>query len=193
VKDVCQVLSILGSISHFVVAGFTNHFAISWCVWECLLGSHGGGCLLQQFRINSVTLDRPYKLWWQTPIPSLSKDKFQEWFEGEHHMNPRHQCNLTDDNVIDRRAALDILEPDRTKQSKFWWNGNSPHVHAEANHAFNHALLSHFLPREPPSRLRNPLWRMFRSSTKRRLLGVQVPKDTPQEAHEGGEKGEALR
>jgi hypothetical protein len=126
--------------------------------------------VLQQFRSNAVKLDRPYKLWWQTPIPAVADDKLHEYFEGEHFMNPRHVCNLSDVVVIDRRGALDVLEPDRAKQRRFWWTGNSPHVHSEANHAFNHALLARFLPRQAPRTLRNPLWRIISSSSSSRRL-----------------------
>jgi hypothetical protein len=83
---------------------------------------------------------------------------------GPHHLNVAHQCNLTNESIVDRRGALDILEPNRSKQRRFWWDGDTPHLHAEANHAFNHVLLSKFASQVPDRISKGPLWRLFLQS-----------------------------
>ena len=68
--------------------------------------------------------------------------------------------------VIERRASLDLLEPDRAKQTKFWWPAGGAHLHEEGNHAFNHALLTRLDARPPQGGVRSErstLWRLFES------------------------------
>lgn len=66
--------------------------------------------------------------------------------------------------MIERRAALDVLEPDRAKQSRFWWAAGGAHLHEEGNHAFNHALLARLEARPPTGGVgkeSSRLWRLF--------------------------------
>lgn len=119
-------------------------------------------------------LSHPFTLWWQTPPPVARNDTLLEVLDDTHHLNVRTRCRLPDALVVDRCAALDALEPNRALQRRFWWAGGEeqPHLHAEANHAFNHALL-HKLEAVPP-RMRSPLWRAMSTggARLRRLLGA---------------------
>jgi hypothetical protein len=57
-----------------------------------------------------------------------------------------------------------VLEPDRAKQTKYWWPSGGAHLHEEGNHAFNHALLTRLEARPPTGGSGSEssrLWRFF--------------------------------
>ena len=61
--------------------------------------------------------------------------------------------------ILDRAAVIDDIEPDPSKQRWLWWSGDSPHFFSEANHAFNHLLISQFEPNPPKRSLGRSVWR----------------------------------
>ena len=80
---------------------------------------------------------------------------------GDHQLNAVTQCSLDDEAVVDRLAALDAIEPDRSQLPRLWWD--HAHLHADGNHAFNSALLAKLDPIKPSrhSRQSRSLWRYF--------------------------------
>ena len=93
-------------------------------------------------------------LWWATAVPQYNNGTLEETLAGSHPMNVQAHCMLNASSIIDRRAALDYIEPDRAQQAQLWWwvpgvTVQSPHVDAEANHAFNHAMLEQFVAKPP--------------------------------------------
>ena len=92
------------------------------------------------------------RLWWATAVPQLDSGGLNELVTDGHHLNAAAACHLPRSAVIDRRGALDALEPDRRKQAaRFWWRNvtTTPHVRAEANHAFNRVLLQQLAAQQP--------------------------------------------
>lgn len=132
---------------------------------------------MQRFKPGDLEeLNRPYRLWWQTPPPVVKNGTLVEVIERSHHLNVRVRCSLSDAQVIDRRGALDALETDRAKQRRLYWEGQGEvaHLHAEANHAFNHAVLAKFEPAPPPARRRRSTlaWLFSTDRVRRRLAGA---------------------
>ena len=114
-------------------------------------------CDLFQRGVRGV--EHPPHLWWNSAVPLYDNGTVREIYQGGHPMDVHAACDLPEASVIDRRAALDRLEPDRSRQTRFWTqeavNGTLIHLRAEASHAFNHALLEQ-LPTRPPPRGRTP-------------------------------------
>jgi hypothetical protein len=135
---------------------------------DCVEWKHGGGPQGQQGKIGEPNAHcpsihhicdwlkppkpgaarraQPYRIVWLGATPVSKGGARVDVIPSGHFLDVPARCKLPKAAWIDRSAMLDVIEPDRSKQARLWWgnvNGNpQPHLHEEANHAFNVALLA---------------------------------------------------
>lgn len=80
----------------------------------------------------------PFKVWWLPAMPTTVNDQIEDhWYTS--HLNLYHRCMLEFAQVMDRRAAIAVLQPKKAKQPALY--NSNVNVKANVNHAINWQLL----------------------------------------------------
>jgi hypothetical protein len=109
---------------------------------SCAWGQEG--CPSIPWVCSIFNMQLPYNLRWIGTTPMVRNGTVVEAIPRGHHLDIPRVCNLTDMQVLDRASVLFILRPKASERRSLFWDGDTPHFHAEANHAFNRLLVSTF-------------------------------------------------
>lgn len=85
--------------------------------------------------------EQSYNTLWIGTAPSVAGGRVVITVPPGHPMHVQSACGLPPEQVVDRAAVLQALEPDEADRVTLWWTSDGPHFHADANHGFNQALL----------------------------------------------------
>lgn len=108
---------------------------------SCGTTENDGVCPHMPWLCDFLKREHTFRTWWLTATPRVENGTvILDGIPATHHLNVPARCQLRPFQVLDRKAVINILQPDPQRQHELWWD--AVHMHADANHGFNRQFLS---------------------------------------------------